>query len=82
MNDILTEIKEKCYGITRRLALAGDNDVNVTNFGKWFMTLDKKQQKHAAEVFAIFEKYCFGKISHEEAKSLYDNEVKKYAQTL
>lgn len=78
MNDILTEIKEKCYGITRRLALAGDNDVNVTNFCNWFMALDKKQQKHASEVYIIFEQYCFGKITLDEAKELYNEEVKRY----
>lgn len=74
----LTEIKEKVYKTVHEMSLAGDDSTDVTDFCRWFMTLDKKQQKHAAEVFAIFERYCFGHISHSEAKRLYDEEVKRY----
>ena len=78
----LTEIKEKCYKIVHEMSLAGDRGTDVTDFCKWFMTLTKKQQLHASEVFIIFEQYCFGKISHREAKELYDKEMEEYAQTL
>ena len=74
----LTEIKEKCYKTVHEMSLAGDRGTNVTDFCNWFMTLDKKQQKHASEVYIIFEQYCFGKITLDEAKKLYNEEVKRY----